>query len=455
MTLYDYWLALYRRKMTVLLVALSAAGFALLASLLLPPVYEAKASFYVPTLAEVSTVRGPGSALPSAARLLPHAEEKAAGVHVGILRSRDIARAVAEQLPGTSVNSLRRSVDFVIGREFLIEIHARDRDPARAAQIANAYGMAYEAFHSRSMAERSTHQTQRLRAELAVLDEQLLASRQALRQHQENADLLSASLDREKLSQLTKSIESEIGLSEANLAAARERIRKSEDMLRREKRAFRSDEVGLANGHVDALKQTISSLELRLSNIEASLAKNHPRVKQTQEELEQARRELAAEMKNVMASRTQKPGTTYESLRAQLIEQQHGEQALDARVKALRANLEQARATSRNSASRLDVLESLQQQAQSLQDFKLAAQRNLQDALVNEKLPPRTIVLAERATAPDLPAFPRTLLNVLVSLITGVAAGCYYALFLDYLQRMRRERIRRRMDVAPLEEVLQ
>ncbi len=454
MTLYDYWLALYRNKAAILLVTASSALFALAFSLVLPPVYEAKASFYVPAPALPETGAQPGAPASTAPRLLPVADEKTAGVHLGILRSKDMARAVAAQFPGRDAESLGTDVDFVLGREFLIDIYARDRSPENAAAIANAYAQAYEQFHRRTVAQRSTHQSERLRMEIASIEALLLQSRRAQHEYQQGSDLVSASLERDKLSQLSASMEAEFNITQANLASARERIRKTEDLLRQEKGTYRESDVAVGNAHVDTLKQSIANLELRLANLKDGLADSHPKVRQAREELEQARKGLAAETKTIIGSRSQRPGSTYESLRQQLLEHRNNEQALEARGKALQASLAQARDANRASASKINALESLQQQTQNLQDFKLAAQRSLEDAKLNERLPAMTIVMAEQAVPPARPAFPRAPLNVIASLIVGLAAGCYYALFLDYLRRVRRERVRARMDLAPLEESL-
>ncbi len=53
---------------------------------------------------------------------------------------------------------------------------------------------------------------------------------------------------------------------------------------------------------------------------------------------------------------------------------------------------------------------------------------------------------------PVNPTFPRPILNTVVALIFGFVFGCYYALLLKYLSRLRHLKINREMDIAPLLE---
>ncbi len=289
-TLYDYWMALYRRRVAILFVSLSAAVFAYLISLALPPVYEAKSAFYLPVVSGAPPYTAdPGAGQTEKAPLMPVTNEKEGGVHLGILKGEAISTAILEQFPSKTRSDLNLNVDFVMSEYFLTEVYVRDLDPEVAAAIANAYPVAYKAFHGRSMANRS---------------------------------------------------------------------------------AF-----------------PVKALENQVASIEKSLAKN-----------------LAAQ-------------------------QQHRDRNVSSSV----------------------VMESLRTEYRNLAALLDSTQKNLIEAKLKQENPAVELVLVERASAPTKPTFPRPILNTIVSLIFGLAAGCYYALFLEYLTKLRRYRLERTMDTAPLE----
>src|SRR5919201_175935 len=91
-----YWLDIYWRWKLVLLTCLSAAVVAYVVSLTLPPVYQATSVFYSP-----QNVSAPdyiaGTATMAQTPFVPAAEEKAASISVGILRSQDIFGTLADE----------------------------------------------------------------------------------------------------------------------------------------------------------------------------------------------------------------------------------------------------------------------------------------------------------------------------------------------------------------------
>ena len=77
---------------------------------------------------------------------------------------------------------------------------------------------------------------------------------------------------------------------------------------------------------------------------------------------------------------------------------------------------------------------------------------NLIESRLRVENPSVEVVVSERAIVPVNPTFPRPILNTVVALIFGFVFGCYYALLLKYLSRLRHLKINREMDIAPLLE---
>ena len=289
-TLYDYWLALYQRKRAILMVTLMSAFFAYGISMVLPPVYEAKSMFYMPpTTTTLYTVSGSPSQV-DRAPLMPVAEEKAAGLHLGILKGERVSTKVLKQFPHKTYRYLRNNVDFVLSEYFMTEVYVRNEDPDEAAAIANFYPIAYLDFHRQAISQRSDLNVQALEEQIG-LTEQLLTENLNTQQHQRDSNL-SASV----------------------------------------------------------ITQTLQMEHSRLIDLLGSLNDN----------------------------------------------------MIESRLKMGNPGVE--------------------------------------------------LVLSESAIVPITPTFPRPILNAVVALIFGFAVGCYYALLLKYLSRLRQFKLNREMDLTPLEE---
>jgi len=221
---------------------------------------------------------------------MPIVEEKAAGVHLGILAGERVSTAVLKQFPHKTYSYLSKNVDFVLNSHFMTEVFVRDEDPDDAAAIANFYPIVYRDFHRQTISQGSDLNVQALEKQI-VLTEQQLAENLDAQQHQRDRNL-SASVTTETLQMEHRRLSVLLGSLRENL-------------------------------------------------IESRLRAENPGVK---------------------------------------------------------------------------------------------------------------LVFTTNATVPIKPTFPRPMLNTVVALIFGFVSGCYYALLLNYLSRLRHLKINREMDIAPLEE---
>ncbi|MFZ2198488.1 MAG: Wzz/FepE/Etk N-terminal domain-containing protein, partial [Thermodesulfovibrionales bacterium] len=82
--LLDYWIVLYRRRITIGLVVLGSMLTAFLLSTFLTPVYEARAVFYVPSSSPAVTyISGNSTSGLSRDKLIPLATEDDAKPYIG------------------------------------------------------------------------------------------------------------------------------------------------------------------------------------------------------------------------------------------------------------------------------------------------------------------------------------------------------------------------------------
>jgi uncharacterized protein involved in exopolysaccharide biosynthesis len=392
LTLYDYWMALYRHKWAIAIVVLSSFAFTYGLSNVLPPVYEAKTTFYIPKESAKILYTGQDQSDLVQTPALPVPDEKTAGTSIGILKSKANARRVHNLFPDRSVEELMKNTDIVLGSEYLTEVYVRDRDPNTAAAVANAYVTAYEEFQSELMVERSERTRKVLEQQLGLVSNQLTESKLRIRQFEGRRDAGTA---------VRQSRDSKAALDKAriNLAIVKRSIAKLNAQLSSEKKAVVPD-AGLS--------------------VNSALAKDIPgRLAPTEGMLQH----LAALTDN--------------------------ERSLETKIRSLEDTLNNLDAHTTSLPVKFIEHEGLTQKISYLTGLKENLEKNLAEAKLQQKYPPPTLVVAERAIPPEKPAFPIPFLNAFVASVLGLVIGCYYALFLEYLRRLRQEHVRSNIDWKP------
>ena len=145
---------LVQRKMFIIKTCSAAVAAAVIVSLILPNVYSATAKILPPQKDSgggLSALLGQagGGGLAGLAGLATGGLGGGSDLYLGILKSRSVADAVIQRLDlvtvyqSNSLESARKSLDGMVkvqsGKDGLISITAADKDPKRAALLANAF----------------------------------------------------------------------------------------------------------------------------------------------------------------------------------------------------------------------------------------------------------------------------------------------------------------------------
>ena len=368
-TLYDYWMALYSRKGIILLVSLSSMVLTLVISYFLPPIYEAKATLFFPSNSIPTSYTSGSQTRIAQQALRPIPDEKEAGIHVGILKSPDMADRVHARFPTVARQFFTKNVDFVTSPQFFTDIYVRDRNPELAAAVANTYVEFYSEFHIGLLKERAVRAQRVLERELAELDKRISRKTAEISDFKQRNKLLSSSEAEQLALNQTLQLERDRNEVVVELQAVQERIK-----------ATGSDP--LAGGG----SQPVITNPL----------------------IEKARK-------------------------------------LEARKNALTDAIERLRNGTRGTVTSVAVMQALEIDKRILEELRTNVEMNLAEARMQAESPGVDIVRVQTARPPVVPSFPIHALNAIVALIFGFAAGCYTALLLEYLGRLRLERIRRNL----------
>lgn len=399
-TLYDYWMICYRRRAVALTLTATSVIVALIVSASLPPVFEARAMFYVPQSATTQRANTGEGVIP-----LPASNQDDAKADIGVLKARDALRAVQAQFPAKSISAMERDIDFTAGRDGTIQVYVRDRDPALAARIANAYIDHFNTFMAAQARARSqpriealTHRLRQLEQRLAEVSRQRLAA----------AAAAGAGPD----------------------AQARELVRSREDIDRelenlrdtataRRTAAARGERIHpIATAAIDDIERQLAEIDGDLARMRVRLLPNHPDYQALVARRAAVQADLDRKLRNLVAG-----------------DASHA----DALSEMSRRRAKQLGAMPGTQLRSSD----LDQEYADLRASVLAIRRTLDDLSASALGPGRIGVKIETAMPPEVPVFPIAWLNASIAGVIGLLAGLWYALLLDYIDecaRVRRER---------------
>lgn len=199
--LLDYWQVLRKRGRMILgLVFVSVFTAGSYSYFLLPKIFESTASVLAPketgggvSLGTTLAASGAGQVLGG---LLPIGGTTTRDTFVAILKSRTVAQNLVDrfnlkeyfgtQLTEAAIKALQGATKIAVAKEGVISVTVEDKDPKRAADIANAY----LSLLDRKFAELGTTEASRQRAFMAErlekTEKALRAAEEALRRFQEN-----------------------------------------------------------------------------------------------------------------------------------------------------------------------------------------------------------------------------------------------------------------------------
>jgi tyrosine-protein kinase Etk/Wzc len=257
---------LNRRRKAIASATLGVAIAATATALLIPPKYTAEAVILTPqqgqsSLSALAQVAGTGSGigLSSLGLLSGFGIRNPSDLYVGILGSRtiedsliakyDIKRAYHDDTLHAARKHLARNTTIRAGKDTLIRIDVSDRDPKRAADLANGY-VAELSLQNSTLALTEASQRRLFFEQQLVREKDLLANAEiALRNTEQSTGLVVPSGQAEALIRSASLLRAEILSREAQLAGLK---------------TYVADE----NPHLQAVTREISTFRAELANLE-------------------------------------------------------------------------------------------------------------------------------------------------------------------------------------------
>lgn len=442
-TLIDYWFTLYKRRYVIGLIILSSLATTIVISLLLPPVYEAKAVFFVPQRPSSSTfLASPEGSSIAKTTLIPDPKEDSNAPYLGILKSKALAELVKAEYPDKSVDDLkRRDTNYVLTNEYLIEVYARDEHAADAAGIANAYVRNFNrTMQGISDNYRLSSIRQSLEQQIAAADNDLAGAREKLKNFQAANETASIDEETKQFILMRMNAKNKLDANKVSMSENDMKIRSVLDQLNKESRLISSKEFTVTSPALESIQRSISDVKVKMAGLGADIKPTHPDYVSLKRQYDQLEDLLGQEVNRIVNSQIKSSNSFYESLRQRLVNLYVEKETLLAERNAYASISKLISRDIRNIPRIKDTSDQLASDVARINKSMDVLKSNLREAKAQEGKEMVSGVIVEHANPPANPAFPVLWLNGLVGIMVGFIAGVLYAFFLEHLEMTRKIR---------------
>lgn len=316
------------------------------------------------------------------------------------------AGAINRLLSGLAVNPIVNSR--------LVDVTFRSPDATLAAAVANGVANAYIEQNLETRFNSSKDATDFLAGQLAQQRQKVESSQRALQQYREENDAVSLE-DRQNIV-----VQKLADLNAAVTKARTERIQKQAayDQIRavqNNREALDTLPAVVSNAFIQQQKATLADLQRQRAQLSEKLGPRHPDMLKLNLAIQAAQSRIDGEISNVIQSlrNDYQQALAQEQSLAAALEQQKRD-ALDLNRKSIDYGV-----LARDATSNQQIYDSLMQR--------------MKETGVSTELKTSNIHIVDRAEVPASPAFPRTRLNLLLSLVSGSLLGITLAFFFEYV----------------------
>ncbi len=295
----------------------------------------------------------------------------------------------------------------------LILVRYDNRDPALAAEVANAVAAAYVQYNLDLKLKGARDALAWLTAEAQSLKRKVEESSAALQNYRVKAGILGTQEQR----QITAA--KIMDFNKAHLEAQAQRL--SVEAKLRELNQIAKDPAGAQtiftvadNTLIQKLKGELSELEVEKAKLSKTYKERHPEILKVDARIQQVNQKLEGEIQTMLRA----VQTEYKVAKA--------------REETLLANVNQLRREGQDLNEKEIQAMTLQREAESNQQLYEAVLKRFKETGVAGGLETNNVRIVEEAAVPVVPIRPRKTLNLVLSVVAGLALGVAVAFALDY-----------------------
>lgn len=432
--LYAKWLQFCRRGAVIAITVSSAVATALLASFLIPDMYESATEFYLSSDAQAFGLLSRSSPAVTASPLLGKENER---WMVSIAESAAVRELVHRSVPQKSVAELAKDVDVDRTSNHIIKVRVLDRDPQLAAVIANTYPMAIQEFLRAASVVRGKQTSAAIQGEISELDREIVEMQRKMQSLLADQHSPGVQADMQKLLERRTALETELEKARARLEGIDQRISVAAGQLEAEATLrgalFSQDQLRLMKDVSDAE----ADLAAARAEFDGKYSEHHPKIKSLTVRLQRKQTELEQQTAALKEAEVKSAEWFHEQLRREILGLYKDRSAAKAEIISSAQSLSDLEKRISKLPQGLLREQEIQTEIDRLEKSRGALRQRLREARTNAAVEISPVVVVATAMPATEAKFPLPLLNVLVAAVLGLIAGICVALQYDFDARER------------------
>jgi succinoglycan biosynthesis transport protein ExoP len=362
---------------------------------------------------------------------------------VQILRRKDKKDRVMERLvrmdnvrnisDDLAVEVILSSIQVKTVEPDLVEIHVTHSDPKIAAMIANSVAIAATQRSLREAQRDALRERLYIQQNLRKLGEQLKEIEKEIAQEKKRLGIVDLPEEVKMLLETIRNYESDYKNAQSQLEAARVQISRLQQQIKQIRPIVTVDVELLKEDPIfKQMSEQLAALEVERARLLALFTPEHPEVQQVEERIKALRQALTKQARQlVVKEREILPNPTYQLFAQQLMIAEADRFAAEARLRALNRFLPEIRKRLKTLPENQLRLGELTRKAQTTEQVFTNLLLRLEEARIREVTRVGSLTIADFATVPQRPIFPRRSFILAFALFLGVALGIFVALVVD------------------------
>ena len=317
----------------------------------------------------------------------------------------------------------------------LMEIHAMHSDPKVAAMIANSVAIAVTQRSLREAQKDAMQERLYIQQSLRNLERQLKEIEEKIAQEKKRLGIVDLPEEVKTLLETIRNYELDYKNAQSQLEAATAQINRLQQQIKQIRPIVTVDVELLKEDPVfKQMSEQLAALEVERARLLALFTSEHPEVQQVEERIKALRQALAKQARQLtVKDREVLPNPAYQLLVQQLMTTEADRFAAEARLQALDKFLPKLRERLKALPDSQLRLSELTRKAQATEQVFTNLLLRLEEARIREVTRVGSLTIADLATIPQRPVFPRRSFILAFALFLGIALGVFVALVVDKL----------------------
>ncbi|PNR96991.1 polysaccharide biosynthesis tyrosine autokinase [Petrotoga sp. 9PWA.NaAc.5.4] len=369
----------------------------------------------------------------------------------------DYFRANSENPEGVTINDIIKTLNDMItvspiGDTNIVKISVQSEDPDLARRVADELSLVYNDLLKSLSQNEYTARRVFIQEQIPKVEEELQNAQDNLRKFKEENNVFILDEEAKAILQFLVSYDQQLNAYQVQLNGSKAKIDALNDVLKSMDQEIISSETISINPVVSNLRNQIVNIQVQLAGIEGTKSPNDPEVLKLKEQLAQAQEMLKNEIATIVTSQVKTANPQYNSLYAQLIEEQTRQQVTQSTIQSITA----IRDTYQTQLNKLPALEQklmdYQREVQVKENLYVLLLEKLEEARIAEAGVIGTANIIDSAYISPNPVKPNKTLTAAIGGVLGIFLGILVVFLMEYMDKRLKEEsdVKRILKNAPI-----